>query len=69
MKDSLEVPLCAICRQPLDLKMDRYADEHGKGVHETCFAKRITPNDRRIPRLYGKSDLIASHKVHGRSPR
>ena len=57
MKDSLEVPLCAICLQPLDLEIDRYANEEGKGVHEGCFLKKIKPNDRRIPRVYGGSNF------------
>jgi hypothetical protein len=30
-----EIP-CAICSEPLDLRVDLSADENGKAVHEEC---------------------------------
>ncbi len=33
---------CRICNKPLELGIDTAADEDGKAVHETCYAKQIT---------------------------
>jgi len=35
--------LCVICRKPVDLQTDLYADESGKAVHADCYVKRIIP--------------------------
>jgi hypothetical protein len=32
---------CKLCNKPVDLSADLCADEHGKAVHEECYAKRI----------------------------
>src|ERR1700731_145537 len=32
---------CVLCNKPVDLKADLCADEHGKAVHDECYAKRI----------------------------
>jgi hypothetical protein len=38
---------CALCSNPVDLKIDLSADENGKAVHEDCYVKRITiPHSR-----------------------
>lgn len=34
--------ICRICNKPLKLGIDTAADEDGKAVHETCYAKEIT---------------------------
>jgi hypothetical protein len=34
--------LCVICSKPLDLTTDLCADEHGKAVHDECYAHTIT---------------------------
>ena len=36
-----EIP-CTICAKPVDLSVELCADEHGKAVHEDCYAKRVT---------------------------
>jgi hypothetical protein len=36
-----EIP-CVICRKPIDLQIDLYADENGKAAHGDCYIKRIT---------------------------
>ena len=36
-----EIP-CAICRTPIDLQTDLWADENGKATHADCYVKRIT---------------------------
>jgi hypothetical protein len=33
---------CTLCSKPVDLRIDLYADENGKAVHEDCYVKRIT---------------------------
>lgn len=33
---------CVICRKPLDLQADLWADENGKAVHADCYTQRIT---------------------------
>jgi hypothetical protein len=35
-----EIP-CTVCRKPVDLTVDLYADEHGKAVHEDCYVQRV----------------------------
>ena len=35
-----EIP-CTVCRKPVDLSVDLYADEHGKAVHENCYVTRM----------------------------
>jgi hypothetical protein len=35
-----EIP-CTVCRKPVDLAVDLYADEHGKAVHEDCYVTRM----------------------------
>ena len=32
---------CAICNNPVDLRVDLSADEHGKAVHENCYVQWI----------------------------
>jgi hypothetical protein len=32
---------CAICNSPVDLTLDRYTDESGQVVHETCYVNRV----------------------------
>jgi hypothetical protein len=36
-----EIP-CTICRKPVNLTVDLWADENGKAVHEQCYVTRIT---------------------------
>ena len=33
--------LCPICNKPVDLERDRYADENGKVMHESCYVQRL----------------------------
>jgi hypothetical protein len=33
---------CTLCSKPVDLRVDLYADEHGKAVHEDCYVKRLS---------------------------
>jgi hypothetical protein len=40
---------CRICSKPLELGIDTAADEDGKAVHETCYAKQITDTPRNPP--------------------
>jgi len=35
-----EIP-CVICRKPVVLQTDLWADESGKVVHADCYVKRI----------------------------
>jgi hypothetical protein len=32
---------CSICSKPVGLRIDLYADEHGRAVHEECYVKRL----------------------------
>jgi hypothetical protein len=32
---------CPICNKPVDLERDRYADEGGKIIHESCYIQRL----------------------------
>lgn len=32
---------CTICKKPVDLISDLFADENGKAVHEDCYVKLI----------------------------
>ena len=41
--------VCRICNKPLKLGIDTAADEDGKAVHETCYAKEITDALRHHP--------------------
>jgi hypothetical protein len=34
--------LCSICRKPIDLTRDRYTDEDGQAVHESCYINRLS---------------------------
>jgi hypothetical protein len=34
--------ICPICNKPVDLERDRYANEDGKAVHESCYVERLT---------------------------
>lgn len=40
---------CALCRKPVDLETDLYADENGKPVHEDCYVKHIMRSRRNPP--------------------
>ena len=55
MKFPAEVSLCTICLQPIQLEIDRYADESGRPVHEACYINKIATNDRRVAGLFGES--------------
>jgi hypothetical protein len=33
---------CEICSKQVDLRVDLFADENGKAVHEHCYVKRVT---------------------------
>jgi hypothetical protein len=35
-----EIP-CVICKKPVDLQADLWADENGKATHADCYVKRI----------------------------
>jgi hypothetical protein len=38
---------CTLCSKLVDLRVDFYADENGKAVHEDCYLQRITtPHSR-----------------------
>ncbi len=37
---------CTLCSKPVDLRVDLYADENGKAVHEDCYVKHITSSRR-----------------------
>jgi hypothetical protein len=39
-KVSVKVPLCAVCRKPVDLKTAK-TDDSGKAVHEECYVARL----------------------------
>jgi len=32
---------CPICKKPINLDRDRYADENGKVIHESCYLQRL----------------------------
>jgi hypothetical protein len=38
--------LCRICHEPVSLKSDTVVDEDGKPIHEDCYLKEITGQDR-----------------------
>jgi hypothetical protein len=40
---------CHICNKPLSLGIETAADEDGKAVHETCYAKQIVDAPRNPP--------------------
>lgn len=40
---------CAICKQPVVLEKDRYADEDGKVVHEHCYVNYLLVATRNKP--------------------
>jgi len=33
--------ICPICDKPIDLAQDRYANEDGRVIHESCYIKRL----------------------------
>jgi len=33
--------ICPICKEPVDLAQDQYADENGKVMHEKCYVQRL----------------------------
>ena len=35
-----EIP-CTVCRKPVDLTVDLYADENGQAIHEHCYVTRM----------------------------
>ncbi len=35
-----EIP-CTICKKPVDLMVDLYANENGEAVHEQCYVTRM----------------------------
>jgi hypothetical protein len=35
-------PHCPICDKPVDLTRDRFTDENGQVVHESCYINRLT---------------------------
>lgn len=39
-----EIP-CVICKKPVDLQADLWADENGKATHADCYVKRIISAD------------------------
>lgn len=40
---------CAICKQPVVLEKDRYADEDGRVVHVQCYVDRLLVAARNKP--------------------
>jgi hypothetical protein len=32
---------CTICSEPVDLRVDLYADENGGAVHKKCYVDRL----------------------------
>jgi hypothetical protein len=40
---------CVLRNEPVDLRLDLYADEHGQAVHEECYIKRITGEPDDLP--------------------
>jgi hypothetical protein len=40
---------CRICNKPLKLGIDTAADEDGKAVHKSCYAKQIADAPRNPP--------------------
>jgi len=46
---------CVLCNKPVDLSADLCSDEHGKAVHEECYARRI----RKRSELVAVQSLIA----------
>jgi len=42
-----EIP-CTLCRKPVDLTVDLYADEDGDAVHEDCYVRQLI-SDRQTP--------------------
>ena len=43
MNYSPEILLCSICNLPINLELDRSADETGKPVHEICYLRKLVP--------------------------
>jgi hypothetical protein len=41
--------LCPICNKPVDLERDRYADENGKVMHESCYVQRLMSSQQDPP--------------------
>jgi hypothetical protein len=40
---------CSICNEPVDLTRDRYTDEHGRVIHETCYIGRLVSGQNNPP--------------------
>ena len=52
--------LCAICDLPVKLEIDRYADDAGKSVHETCYQLKVAPVKKRPMGSFGESKFDCS---------
>jgi hypothetical protein len=57
----LHIILCIVCRKPVDLSTDLYADENGRAVHEECYVRRIT--SVRLACALAESFLLAVNLV------
>jgi hypothetical protein len=44
LEDKQERLLCVVCSLPIDLKIDRYADDDGRPIHERCYLKKLAPS-------------------------
>jgi hypothetical protein len=40
---------CPFCNQPVDLTRDKYADENGKVMHESCYVRRLMSSQNDPP--------------------
>ena len=40
---------CAICGMPINLEVDRFADEDGKTVHEHCYIQKLVTSQGNDP--------------------
>jgi hypothetical protein len=39
---SFPAVFCVLCNEAVNLRIDVYADENGKPIHEDCYVRRIT---------------------------
>jgi len=43
-------PICPLCNQPVVLETSK-VDEHGRAVHEDCYALKVTLHQATLPPL------------------
>ena len=45
---SARLPVCSICKNPVDLTID-LTDQDGNAVHEECYVRKVRQEDARKP--------------------